>query len=155
MNIFVVSPNQKECAQMLDDKRLQKMILESAQMLSAALHRHGGNPPYKLSHKNHPCTLWTGDSRQNYLWHLDLLEQMHTEYIGRRGKSHKSYTDCYVTLKVQAGLIPDGEMTPFANCSLFKDKNVFEAYKMTMVHKWQNDKLVPRWTNCNRPEWSV
>jgi len=155
MNIFVVSPNQKECAQMLDDKRLQKMILESAQMLSAALHRHGGNPPYKLSHKNHPCTLWTGDSRENYLWHLHLLHEMHLEYVSRRSKSHKSYTDCFLTLKSQAILIPEGALTPFANCSLYKDKQVFDAYKMTMKNKWENDKIVPRWTNSSRPEWSV
>lgn len=155
MNIFVISPNQQDCAEMLDDKRLQKMILESAQMLSAALHRHGGNPPYKLSHKNHPCTLWTGDSKENYIWHLGLLQAMHDEYVSRRAKTHKSYIDCFQTLKDQACLIPQYDLTPFANCSLFKGMDVFEAYRMTMIEKWKNDKIAPKWSNRSRPDWSV
>lgn len=155
MNIFVTSSNQKQCAEMLDDKRLQKMILESAQMLSAALHRHGGTAPYKVSHKNHPCTLWTGDTRENFMWHLVLLSEMHQEYVWRRNKTHKSYNDCYHVFQEQLAVIPGGPLTPFANCSLFKEINVFDAYKMTMLEKWKNDKITPKWTNRSRPDWSV
>ena len=37
MNIFATSSNPKACAEYLDNKRVNKMILESAQMLSCTL----------------------------------------------------------------------------------------------------------------------
>ena len=154
MNIFVTSGVPLECAQMLDDKRLQKMILESAQMLSTAIIRHGGTVLYKPTHVNHPCTLWTGATKGNYLWHLNLFSAMSGEYLGRRGKIHKSFSDCFQLLKSQSDLIPDGFLQSFPNCSMFKEEpNTFEAYKATMRTKWINDKTPPRWTNSNPPVW--
>ena len=67
MNIFVISQNPDECAQALDDLRLNKMILETAQLLSTAIRFHGytGNLAYKATHINHPCSIWARTSRGN------------------------------------------------------------------------------------------
>ena len=154
MNIFVISSTPSECAQMLDDKRLQKMILESAQMLSTAIIQRGGEAIYKPTHRNHPCTVWTGATGGNYLWHLNLFSAMSVEYQGRRGRTHKSFHDCFQLLNEQSNLLPDGPLQPFPNCSMFKElPDTFEAYKATMRTKWLNDKIPPRWTNSNPPAW--
>jgi len=60
MNIFVVSPDTMECAKALDDLRLNKMIIETAQLLSTAMRVQGytGNDIYKSTHVNHPCAVW-------------------------------------------------------------------------------------------------
>ena len=64
MNIFYLDRNPVVAAQMMCDKHVVKMILESAQILSTA-HRvldgdeHADNVGmYKMTHKNHPSTIW-------------------------------------------------------------------------------------------------
>ena len=69
MNIFVLDKDPKKAATQQIDKHIVKMPLESAQMLCAALARHGReDTPYKATHKNHPCTLWAGESQGNFRW---------------------------------------------------------------------------------------
>ena len=73
MNIFVLDRNPSKAAHMMCDKHVVKMIIESAQMLSAVLDcqyrsdRRGGDGPvieqyglpgYPKAHAKHPCTLW-------------------------------------------------------------------------------------------------
>lgn len=40
MNIFATDVSPVACAKALDDKRVVKMVLETAQMLSTAMHMH-------------------------------------------------------------------------------------------------------------------
>ena len=54
MNIFILDKKIKNIAKYHNDKHLIKMILESAQMLSAACRISGINEGYKITHKNHP-----------------------------------------------------------------------------------------------------
>lgn len=70
MNIFVLAGNPWDSAKMQCDKHVVKMPLETAQMLCSVWHRygHGDKVPYKEAHKKHPCTLWAGDTKQNYKW---------------------------------------------------------------------------------------
>lgn len=73
MNIFVLDYTPQKAAEYHCDKHVVKMILESAQILCAVHHKNGdSNVPYKLTHKNHPCTIWAGESRSNYLWLTQL-----------------------------------------------------------------------------------
>ena len=55
------------------DKHVIKMILESGQMLCAA--HPEVRAPWKRSHYNHPCTVWTRTSKANYEW-LDSFENV-------------------------------------------------------------------------------
>ena len=72
---------------------------------------------------------------------------MGSEYEYRYGKIHKSVI-VGVSLLDQADLIPEGPLTYFANCSLYKDdSDVTSAYKKTMVDKWTNDKKPPTKTS--------
>jgi len=92
MNIFVLDENPTTCAQYHCDKHVVKMILESVQLLSSAHHLHPCNnytPPYKLTHKNHPSSIWTRTSKENYLWLVSLTRELCKEYTYRYGKNHK------------------------------------------------------------------
>jgi len=152
MNIFVSSPSPVESAIALDDKRVNKMILESAQLLSTAMSLGGVAAPYKQTHVNHPCSIWTRESRANYNWLLEHMIELSKEFEYRRYKIHASSL-LIPQLINGASIIPDGEMTPFANASRFKDMEVHKAYRLTLLDKWKNDKRTPLWTNRDRPIW--
>jgi hypothetical protein len=95
MNIFYLDTNPRLAAQFHCDKHCNKMILESAQLLSTA-HRELGSTRadrvYKSAHKNHPSTLWARESRENYNWLWELFYQLSAEFRYRRNKDHGSYT---------------------------------------------------------------
>ena len=94
MNIFYLDKDPEIAAQMMCDKHVVKMILESAQMLSTA-HRildgdeHADNVGmYKMAHKNHPSTKWVRHSYQNYKWLYAHMIALMQEYTYRYGKHH-------------------------------------------------------------------
>ena len=105
MNIFVLDRDPKIAAYMMCDKHVVKMILESAQMLSAVLdcqykdERRGdtdepviktfGLPGYPKAHAKHPCTLWARASKQNAMWLVRHMRALCFEYTRRYGKFHK------------------------------------------------------------------
>jgi hypothetical protein len=101
MNLFILSLIQKEIAESMMDKHVSKILLEAVQMLCSA--RRIVEPDddvineriYKLAHKNHPVTIWCRKSRANFVWALDLAEELHNEWRFRYGhpktKIHKSY----------------------------------------------------------------
>ena len=96
MNIFYVDKNPKVAAQMMCDKHVVKMILESAQMLCTAHRVLDGDDYadkvglYKMAHKNHPSTKWTRSSNQHYKWLLLHMIGLMEEYTYRYGKHHAS-----------------------------------------------------------------
>ena len=92
MNVFFLSHDPHEAAQMMHDKHVVKMILETAQILSAVAHRHGfwSGGYYAPTHQNHPCTLWAGDSEANASWLVDHGYALLNEYTHRYGKAHAS-----------------------------------------------------------------
>ena len=94
MNIFYLDRNPRIAAQMMCDKHVVKMILESAQMLSTA-HRvldgdeHADNVGmYKMTHKNHPSTIWVRSNSEKYYLLQEHMEALLTEYTHRYGKRH-------------------------------------------------------------------
>jgi hypothetical protein len=163
VNIFVTDSDPVKSAQALDDVRLNKMILESVQMLSSALHINGlhknklpktlKGEPYKPTHTKHPCTIWVSVNRANYNWLLAHLKAMIEEYSYRTGKVH----GCSSTLKeLENGLssIPQGDLAGFQNSSEFKScLDTVEAYRKTMNFKWKKDKIKLKWSKRHPPEW--
>ena len=93
MNIFFLDYDVKKCAKYHVDKHVVKMILETAQLLCGVHHvtvHDTVHVPYKLSHKNHPCSIWTRKSLSNYLYLCELGLELCKEYTYRYGKRHKS-----------------------------------------------------------------
>jgi len=90
MNIFYLDRETKKCAEYHCNKHVVKMILETAQLLCATQWLFGTEAPYRLTHKNHPSTIWTRQSINNYRWLCDLGLELSYEYTHRYGKVHKS-----------------------------------------------------------------
>lgn len=92
MNIFVLDTDIQTCSQYHADQHVVKMILESAQMLCTVLNKNGIRAPYRSTHVNHPCTLWAGQSLDNWRWLRDLALALNQEYGYRFDKEedHKS-----------------------------------------------------------------
>ena len=153
MNIFVVDEDPKVCASYLDDKRVVKMVLETAQLMSTTLHTKGYNDKdsilYKATHHHHPCTLWVGETFENYCWTVELFKALSTEYTLRYNKVHRCYSRFKELLQkdVSSLFTNLAPRTPFAKCVLdeFRELSTFEAYKETLKHKWKNDKRPPTW----------
>ena len=145
MNIFPAFSCPHKSAEYLDDKRVIKMIPESAQMLSTAINYYGGKAPYKSTHVNHPCNVWVRNSSGNYMWLVRHFESLCLEYENRYNKIHK----CYQYLKdfqYMQEWIPEKDLTPFPNCTAYKDeKDTHKAYKMYLNDKWKSDKRKPTW----------
>ena len=104
MNIFILDLDVKKSAQYHVDKHVVKMILETAQLLCGVHHMTAHDTahvplmyrtstvevPYKLSHKNHPCSIWARESMSNYLYLFEIGLALCEEYTYRYGKRHKS-----------------------------------------------------------------
>ena len=138
MNIFVLHNDPIVAAQMLCDKHVPKMIVESGQMLSTAHRLLDGTPEkrpsksgktiqtyytfgdnrddlyYLAVHKFHPCTTWTMESKSNYQWHYEHFMAMGREYEYRRGKEHATIKLLGELLKNPPLNIPDIGLTEFA-----------------------------------------
>ena len=100
MNIFVVDSHPINAARLLPDKHVNKMILETAQMLSVVFSPHywdigkvnkiNGEPfnTKKGAFKNHPCTRWAAESAANCAWLIQHGCGLCDEFNLRYGKQH-------------------------------------------------------------------
>lgn len=159
MNIFVVDSDPKIAATMLCDRHVSKMILESAQMLTAVADRYGYPILYKVSHKNHPCTLWAGDRYANWRWLIDHALEMEQEKIRRTGTGHISAEVIRWYADNSYGPPKDNlPMTPFAQAMPDQYRNSLDpvkAYRTYYLEEKQffKDGKRPKWTNTQPPDW--
>ncbi len=182
MNIFVTDININKCAQHLDDKRLNKMIVESAQLLSNQLYGSEVQPPYKQTHLNHPANKWVNSSCLHYDFLLRLLNNYLLEWNYRFDKVHKvtsiikyfyTYDDRMhnfyevinsIGIIGRSSLLYDGigigtydnasiKLYNGAKASSDDTDTVIRAYRKLLMDKWANDKRPPKWTKRNKPNW--
>lgn len=118
MNIFYFDECPVKSAQAQPDKMLVKMPLETAQMLCTA-HRvldgddyADANGLYKEAYKNHPCTIWTRESFDNYRWLYKHFIALGDEYKHRYGREHASITKLKDALYFHPDNIEDKGLTP-------------------------------------------
>lgn len=114
MNIFYLDENPIKSANMLNDKHVVKMIVESSQMLINPYYLSIGitstkkispldqikinnlfktfpfKTPYKMSFMHHPCSIWVCNSFSNWKWLLDHAIAIGSEYNLRYLKFHKT-----------------------------------------------------------------
>ena len=84
MNIFAFDRCPMQSASWLDDIRKNKMILESAQMLSTAVRMLDPDTNlsvYKLAYINHPCSKWARASRDNFKWLLSHMSWLYNQAV--------------------------------------------------------------------------
>ncbi|MGE5505567.1 MAG: pyrimidine dimer DNA glycosylase/endonuclease V [Actinomycetota bacterium] len=156
MNIFAVSADPADCARALDDRRLIKMVLETAQLLSAAVRARpdlqpGADPAlfYRATHLNHPVALWVRQQPANFAWTKRLLDELLDEYSHRYGRVH-------ACARIAAALGETGSHAPpvdWCNCTPFPELPTFDAYRATLAAKWAADSRPPSWRDRGPPAW--
>jgi hypothetical protein len=166
MNLFILSLIHKEIAAFMMDKHVSKILLEAVQMLCSA--RRVLDPDdvvtnerlYKLAHKNHPVTIWCRKSKVNFIWVLDLVEELHNEWKYRYGhpenKFHKSYL---VSLYLRENIPSDDKfvevgMTPFAivmpdeyktTDAVLSYRNYYMSDEKQRIASWNKKREKPDW----------
>lgn len=151
MNIFVLDTNLRKCAEYHMDKHVVKMVTESAQLLSSAVRLSGVDAGYRLTHKNHPCAIWTRESLSNWHWLRDLTSALNDEYKYRYNKdvNHKAYE---VALALPEPVIDDVGLTPFklAMPDKYKGDDPVTAYR----NYYMADKRhIANWRSREIPAW--
>ena len=166
MNLFILSLIQREIAQYMMDKHLHKIILEAVQMLCSAKRILSpedviNDSLYKLAHKNHPVTIWCRTSKANFLWVLELVEEMHNEWRYRYDhpatKMHKSYLVAQMILAnlPEDSAFPEIGLTSFAlampdKYKLLDDpvlsyRNYYMSEEKQKIACWKKKREKPDW----------
>jgi hypothetical protein len=151
MNIFFLDYDTKKCAEYHVDKHVVKMILETAQLLCSAHWVNNSQAPYKLAHKNHPCSIWVRKSLSNYLYLCELGLELGNEYTYRYGKKHKSVEVIEWCLLNRPNISDIGFTDPaMAMPDEYKTKSVIESYR----NYYRGAKIgFATWKNRPAPTW--
>ena len=153
MNIFVLDNNPKTCAEYHCDKHVIKMILETAQLLCGAHHMTGSEAPYRLSHKNHPCSIWVRQSISNYNWLANLGLELCAEYTHRYGKVHKSEEIIRWCVHNIPDL-PNEDMTEFA-CAMPDSCQTYNDPVLNYREYYIQEKASFATWKTQTPEWFI
>ncbi len=148
MNIFVTHKNPADCARALDNVRLNKMTIETAQIISTVLRMkyHDESPLlYKAAYLHHPCVKWAMERPEHLTWLIHLFLEYTNEYTRRFHKIHLSETTLTAHLtNILCILPPLATDISFYNGSAHKELPVFDAYRQTLREKWEADILKGR-----------
>ncbi len=153
MQIFVLDKDPKKAARMLCDKHIVKMVVESAQILSTAHHLTNSKYKdllYKKTHEKHPCVLWVTESKENYVWLLEHLDELLKEYTYRYEKKHKTTEIKKVLENIPS--LPNTKLTSFAQAipENYKEKNTIKAYRNYYKKEKSN---FAKWSKRKKPSW--
>tara|TARA_Y100001972_G_scaffold112674_1_gene146608 strand:- start:267 stop:818 length:552 start_codon:yes stop_codon:yes gene_type:complete len=179
MNIFILDNDPVKAAQMQCDKHVPKMVVESAQMLSTVHRMLDGtmerrlsksgkvrvqywklnddreNILYKACHFNHPSTIWTRESIENYIWHYNHFAALCDEYTYRYGKLHATDAKLRKVLSLAPNNIPQTGMTKFKLAMKSNPECMFEdpiqSYRAFYQTKQHRFKMV--WSKREVPGW--
>lgn len=148
MNIFALSRDPIEAAQLHVDRHVVKMVTESAQLLCTALRECGADSDtlYRSTHRNHPCAVWARATSGNYLWLLSLLDALLHEYDHRYGRPGKFLRVRAMMRELFTGveLVPPGPLQDFAQAmpDEFRGPDAVAAYRRyyaagkSHLHSW-------------------
>lgn len=176
MNIFYLSEDPRECAEMMVDRHVVKMILESSQLLSTAHRLLDGteyvgktktgrnvkrwkfpdnreNVIYQATHINHPSAIWTRTSVENYNWLYEHFFSLLMEYAYRYGKKHKCAGELSYMLASPPFNLKQYDMTEMPSCmapEYIVSKDPIENYKN--YYKF-GKKHLHKWTKRPAPSW--
>lgn len=181
MNIFILDTEPVVAASYHCDKHVCKMILESAQMLCSAhwigwLEHLGkdlsdfkrqkdataflrkeipyvSQPPWTLTHANHPCSIWTRDSLENYNWHSKLGLALCKEYENRYEKVHKSYVVHKWLSKNYPPTVESTGQTSFKICMKEEYKISPDPVECYREYYIKDKSRFARWKMGNQPDW--
>jgi len=183
MNIFILDSNPQIAAEMHCDKHVPKMIIEHAQMMAAAYYstlaisrkkeivgreaevaslfsgwprrkkEDGSEWYYAISHVNHPCTVWTRESIENFQWVLECTNFLCHEFKKRWKKTH-AIAAIVEWMYNNPPNLPSKNSTPFAKAMplCYQSDDAIESYRKYYAYKtsymkveWKKLKNTPHW----------
>lgn len=163
MNIFLTDPDPTVCAVALDNRRLVKMVLETAQLLSSAciMLKIDTQGVYKNTHYNHPCAVFARKSFPNFKWLVEHGLALSQEFERRFCKVHASEEIIMLCYRSMCDAVEgkgltsgwDGPLDFSFNCSGFNTGDLFEDYRLCMRRKWDTDTVQPTWYCRGAPSW--
>jgi hypothetical protein len=184
MNIFVLDENPVIAARMHCDKHVPKMIIEHTQMLASAYYStigisrkkeiadrqlevsklfkgwprkkdDGSDWPYSITHVNHPCTIWTRASKENFDWLIDCTYELCIEFEKRWSNREHSVKRIIEWMKLNPPNLQSTGQTPFALAlpDCYKSESATDSYKKYYAYKTHYMKVVWRKPSSPRPEW--
>jgi hypothetical protein len=175
MNIFALDSSPIKSAQMMVDKHVVKMILETAQLLSTA-HRildgteyiekskTGRNVRrwrlpdaretvlYSATHINHPSAVWCRATNNNYNWLFCHFGGLLHEYTYRYGRIHKC-EDMVVALMQPPFNIDVGYLTPVTPAMPDEYKVPHNSVASYRNYYRGAKQRMHKWTKREVPEW--
>jgi len=166
MNIFITDESPYQSAYNLPDKLVVKLALEQAQMLAAnfsdeflnygGLHKKDGGF-YKATHKNHPCTKWIRESKENVAWAIVHGLAICAEYHRRYGKIHsclQAHLDAKRLFEQNGGSLKmySGH-TPFVRAMPEEIKNDTTISSVEAYRRYLHTKHYAKWKHNNQPTW--
>ena len=169
MNLFIQSLIQKEIAEAMMDKHVSKILLEAVQMLCSC--RRILEPDddvginerlYKMAHKNHPVTIWCRKSKANFVWALDLAEELHNEWRFRYGHPKTKIHKSYLVVEYLRENLPRDEafeevgLTPFALAMPDKYKSDDPVLSYRNYYMSEEKQKIASWCKKRgKPAWYV
>ena len=151
MNIFILDKDIRLSAKYHCDKHVVKMILECTQLLSTALRLTGVDQGYRLTHKNHPCSIWTRNSLSNFNYVKTLAKHLNSEYRFRYNKSqdHKSFN---LIQSLPVPNIEDKGITSHPLCmpDQYKTNCVIDSYRAYYINEKKN---ILQYRSRDLPPW--
>lgn len=181
MNIFVLDENPKKSVELMCDKHVVKMLVETAQILST-VHRildgeevtvkkqaEGSTKArnyktwvldderedilYKSTHVHHPAVVWAMSSLLNYNWLLAHFEALIEENNHRFGEKDRKSAELLETLKTPPKNIKDLPFDRFY--TIMDDQYIISADAVMNYRNYYNKgkKHIHKWTNRPTPEW--
>jgi hypothetical protein len=168
MNLFILSRDPVEAAEEMMDKHVVKILLEAVQMLCAAKRHLDPAAPeevlsklYRITHINHPVTIWCRTSRANFLWTLDLVDALHNEWRYRYNhpgtKTHKAYSVALILRAnvPSADMFPTRGITPFALAmpEQYKDPEGDAIRSYRAYYRSPEKRKIASWKRRAAPSW--
>ena len=175
MNIFAISNDPKQSAEWMVDKHVVKMILETAQLLSTAHRILDGTEYidktktgrkvkrwllpderevylYSATHVNHPSTVWTRATNNNYTWLACHFGALLAEYTYRYGKHHKCEA-MVPWLRYPPHGIPVGYLTQVTPAMPEQYKVGADSVASYRKYYREAKQHLHKWTKREAPEW--
>lgn len=152
MNIFFLDYDPRENVKFYVNKHLIKMPLEYAQMLSTANRFCGLDEGYRITHLNHPCTIWTRECVENwkYLRDLAFLVNQEARY---RGYNYHSSLDVIKSLS-EPPLPKLGHLTIPPKCmpDVCKMEDLVDSYRLYYL---RDKRSIADWGKRGEPWWWI
>ena len=154
MNLFILDLDHDKNAEYHVDKHM-KMILEAMQLICTTFHLQGIKAPYACTHINHPCTIFTRTSKDNFQYVIDYVFALSKENIIRYDKVHASSLLLkWVAENRHLLSFPKTGLTEFALAmpDQYKTSDPVQSYRNYYIGEKQH---IFKWTNRTKPNWIV